>query len=408
MKRVIIVGAGVAGLVCAKTLQDAGVEVRILEKSDAPGGRVRTDRVGGYTLDRGFQVLFTAYPAARRLLPYENLNLRVFNPGAVVCQGTRRHILTDPLRDTAPTALVPAMLSNLVPLRDKLRTLRLSSELRALTIQAIADGPDETTAHYLRRKGFSDSFLDAFLRPFFGGIFLEKELATSARAFRFYWKMLAEGETALPALGMGEIAAQLAEGLDIIYNSALGSLLDIPKADAVVLATDAWQTAQWLDLPVTYAKVGVTTLYFTGDMPLTHSKKIILNANQHAWVNNIAPLTNVAPEYAPYGKHLIATSHLGGDSQESDETLYKWAMQDMARMFTNDTRALKALATYQPLAIYRIPYAQFTQPAGIFEQLPSNQTPLPNVFIAGELTGGSNLNAAMQSGESAARAILAL
>jgi phytoene dehydrogenase-like protein len=158
---------------------------------------------------------------------------------------------------------------------------------------------------------------------------------------------------------------------------------------------------------MTYAKSGVMTLYFTGDMPLLHSKKIILNANQHAWVNNIAPLTNIAPEYAPYGKHLIATSHLG-ISQEPDETLYAKAMQDMARMFTNDTRALKALATYQPLAVYRIPYAQFTQPAGIFEQLPSNQTPLPNVFIAGELTGGSNLNAAMQSGESAAWAILAL
>jgi phytoene dehydrogenase-like protein len=417
--KVIIVGAGLAGLTCGKMLQEAGIEVDVIEKSDGPGGRVRSDMVDGYTLDRGFQVLFTSYPAARRLLNYDNLHIQAFDPGAIVCQGTRRHVLTDPLRDTAPMALLPAMLSNLVPLADKFRTLRLSSELRSQTIQVIADGPDETTAHYLRRKGFSESYLDAFLRPFFGGIFLEKQLTTSARAFRFYWKMLSEGETALPKMGMGEIAKQLSSGLSIQYNTPVKSLLKSPKVgvitesgeeivgDLVVLATDAWQTVQWLEdkMPVTYTPVGVTTMYFAGDAPLTRSRKIILNANQNAWLSHIAPLTNICPEYAPVGKHLIAASHLGVPETDNP-TLYARAQNELRRLFTGDKRALATLETYKPLAIYRISHAQFAQPSGIYANLPSNHTRLPNVYLAGELTGGSSINAAMQSGEETARLIV--
>ena len=44
----------------------AGHQVSVLEADDDVGGRVRSDEQGGFTLDRGFQVLFTAYPAARR------------------------------------------------------------------------------------------------------------------------------------------------------------------------------------------------------------------------------------------------------------------------------------------------------------------------------------------------------
>jgi phytoene dehydrogenase-like protein len=417
--KVIIVGAGLAGLTCGKLLQEAGVEVTLFEKDDAPGGRVRTDTIDGYTLDRGFQVLFTAYPAARRHLDYEALALRSFDPGAVVCQGAHRHVLTDPLRDTSPMALLPAFLSNLVPLADKLRTLRLSSELRAVTVQSLNDGPDETTAHYLRRKGFSETFLDAFLRPFFGGIFLEKELTTSARAFRLYWKMLSEGNTALPARGMGSIATELAKGLTIHYQTPVTTLQkgretgittatgETYTADSIVLATDAWHTSQLLRLPMDYTPIGVTTLYFRGDAPLTHSKKIILNANQQARVNHIAPVTNIAPEYAPVGKHLIAASHLGvPPSDLLEATLFEKTLREVKQLFTGDKRAQEALATYQPLACYAIPHAQFRQPVGIYAELPGNCTENPNVFIAGELTKGSSINAAMQSGEDVAEMLL--
>ena len=64
--RVIIVGAGLAGLTCARVLAESGAAVTLFEASDGVGGRVRTDTVDGFLLDRGFQVYFTAYPISRR------------------------------------------------------------------------------------------------------------------------------------------------------------------------------------------------------------------------------------------------------------------------------------------------------------------------------------------------------
>jgi len=73
---VLIVGGGLAGLACARALQEKGVSFEILEASDGLGGRVRTDEVDGFLLDRGFQVLLTAYPEAQRVLNYPKLDLR--------------------------------------------------------------------------------------------------------------------------------------------------------------------------------------------------------------------------------------------------------------------------------------------------------------------------------------------
>ncbi|MGD2082621.1 MAG: FAD-dependent oxidoreductase, partial [Chromatiales bacterium] len=86
MKRadVLIVGAGLSGLACARELVRLGVEPLVLEAADAPGGRIRTDRLDGFLLDRGFQVLQTWYPEARHQLDYGALDLHPFAPGAVI------------------------------------------------------------------------------------------------------------------------------------------------------------------------------------------------------------------------------------------------------------------------------------------------------------------------------------
>jgi phytoene dehydrogenase-like protein len=57
---VVVVGAGLAGLACARRLTRAGVSTTVAEAGDGVGGRVRTDRVDGMLLDRGFQVHNTA------------------------------------------------------------------------------------------------------------------------------------------------------------------------------------------------------------------------------------------------------------------------------------------------------------------------------------------------------------
>src|SRR5579884_3841557 len=170
---ILIVGAGVAGLTCAKVLHDAGRQVLVLEAADQVGGRVRTDvHEEGYRLDRGFQVLFTSYPAASRHLNYEALKQRKFDPGAIIVKEGKRHEIADPRRD--PSHAVASLVNPLIPVGDKLRVLRLISQVSGLSTSEIfsgqdqPDGQDESTEAYLRRLGFTEEgFVDNFARPFY-------------------------------------------------------------------------------------------------------------------------------------------------------------------------------------------------------------------------------------------------
>src|SRR5918995_340430 len=163
--KVMIVGAGLAGLTCAKVLRERGAEVAVFEASDGVGGRVRTDERDGFLLDRGFQVYFTAYPVSRRHLDHEALNLRAFDPGAIVCRGRKKSILSDPLRD--PKALVPSLLSDAATFSDKLETLKLTAKSVVERAEAAGslDETDASSLEYLRGEGFSERIVDDFYRP---------------------------------------------------------------------------------------------------------------------------------------------------------------------------------------------------------------------------------------------------
>jgi phytoene dehydrogenase-like protein len=420
--KIIIIGAGVAGLVCGRTLLRAGHDVVLLEASDGVGGRVRSDVVNGFTLDRGFQVLFTAYPAAKRQLDYKRLDLKTFEPGAIIAQAARRNVLSDPLRD--PRSFFPAFISDIVPIADKIRTAKLAQEMMATSAHAIMHSRDETTEDFLQARGFSERYIDNFIRPFFGGVFLDNSLKTSSKAFQFDWKMLSEGETAVPARGMGQISAQLAEELQaedaILLNHRVSDLFwgnngrvtgvrlengTSLVADAVVVATAAPEAARLTGLPTPEGRQGTLCLYFAGTKPVFSGRKIALHANREAFVNNVAMLTNISPKLAPEGQHLLSTSVLGVPGGD-DRTLYARALSDINRMFAGDSAAAAALAGYRPLALYRIPYSQFAQPPGVYNDLPSNQTGTPGLYLAGEFTTASSINAAMRSGEKCAATIL--
>lgn len=420
--RVIIVGAGLAGLTCARRLQHQNIPALLLEAEDDVGGRVRSDQHAGFILDRGFQVLFDAYPAARRNLDLGALDLQPFDPGAIIYRDGRHVVLTDPLRDRSWADVVEAMTTTAMPFADKLRTVRLALVHYGAVEDQRAEPDQHSTLAYLRSQGLSESAIDLFYRPFFAGIFLLRDLSTTAAAFRFYLRMLTTGRTVLPAAGMGAITQQLAEPLRaaglIRCNERVATLLrDGPRvtgvrlasgeelhADAVVIATEAPAATRLAGIETPAGAVHATALYFAGLHRLPIGRKIVLNAAPDAFVNNAQMLSNVAPSYAPAGRHLLGVTVLGLPTMD-DRELVATTMRDLRRIFAPDPAALEALGAYYPLRIYRIRYAQFPQPAGLYQTLPGNRTDQPGLYAAAEWTEGSSINGAMLSGERCAAVV---
>src|SRR5215217_6358854 len=325
--RVIVVGAGLAGLTCAKVLSERGTEVVVFEASDGVGGRVRTDEKDGFLLDRGFQVYFTAYPIAGRHLDHATLNLKPFDLGAIVQRGHQESDLSDPLRDSE--AFLPSLLLNAAAFSDKLLTLKLAARSIPERMQSAGelDSADSSSLEYLRGKGFSERIIGNFYRLFFGGIFLDRSLSTSARVLRFTFKMLATGKTAVPARGMGEIPKQLATFLPtgaVRTSSPVSSLLrekdrivgveaagEEHEADAVVVATEAPAAGRLTGQTVPEGTVGQLCVYYIAD-DLGSGRKIILNAGDAGFVNNAVQISNVSPLYAPPGQRLLSVVALNG------------------------------------------------------------------------------------------------
>ena len=410
--KIVIVGAGLAGLTCAKVLSERGAEVAVFEASDDIGGRVRTDERDGFLLDRGFQVYFTSYPVARRHLDYGALDFRSFDPGAVVCRGPEKSVLSDPLRD--PKALVPSLLSDAATFRDKFLTL----DLAARSVQGGISAGDEngetdtSTLEYLRSSGLSERYIEYFFRPFYGGIFLNLRLTTSAHVLRFTLRMLATGRTVVPALGMGEIPRQLASRLTegaVRLTSPVDSLGrdgervvgvrvggEEHEADAVVVATDAPAAGTLTGEPVPEGSVGEVCIYYETD-GLGSGKKILLNAEDGAFVNNAVQMSNISERYAPPSRHLLSAVALTGLGLP-DKDLYRKGIEDLSRWYPG--------ADFRPLALYRIPYGQFAQPPGIRDRLPENKTRTPGLFLAGEYTEDASINGSILSGEKAAEAVI--
>lgn len=421
--KIVIVGAGLAGLVCGRTLQRAGHNVIILEASDGVGGRARSDKVKGFTLERGFQVLFTAYPAAKRQLDFKRLDLRYFDPGAIISKDGKRYVLSDPLRN--PTSLLSSALTPIITLKDKVKTGLLAVELLRKSIDQTIAGPDTTTEDFLRQKGFSDKYINNFVRPFFGGVWLDDSLTTSAKAFKFDFKMLGQGGTVLPSGGVSRIPEQIAEELltrqAIRLNTKVAELVrddtgrytgaklesgETVTGDVVVIATPAPEATRLTGLDtMPKGQTSTINLYYSGPAPLYKGKKLVLNANPRPFINNLVQITNVLPDHAPPGQHLLSCTVLGVPD-ESDEALYQKGLTELARIFRGDARAEAALPAYKPLALYRIPYSQFAQPPAIHPTLPDNRSGLPGLFFAAEFTEASSQNAAMISGEKAAKLIL--
>jgi len=334
---VVIVGAGLAGLSAARVIQQHGLSTIVLESSDDVGGRVRTDMVDGFQLDRGFQVMLTAYPEFKTQVDMRALDLRPFDPGALVWRNGKGHVVSDPFRK--PQTLATTALAPIGTVLDKAKIVLLRSRIMRRNPVSLLSGQDVSTDVALRAFGFSTKMINQFFRPLFGGIQLDPHLATSRRMFDVIFRSLSEGQSVLPSRGMQalpiQMASRLAEGT--IHLNCRVSTIDGAKvtlasgesitARAVVVATDGPTASSLLGIPtVESRKVGC--VYFSADTPPTREKLVVLDGTGNGPVLNVAVISNVAPSYAPADKHLIVAALPGvteGDLEAiSRQQLRSW------------------------------------------------------------------------------------
>jgi len=406
MKDVVIVGAGLAGLTCARRLQAGGADCVVLEGSDAVGGRVRTDMVEGFRLDRGFQVLLTAYPTAKKWLDFERLELKKFSAGARVwCDGTMRRV-GDPWRE--PGALWDTLRAPVGSLADKVRIGTLRAAARRGTMAELFARHETSALAALRAHGFSERMIERFMRPWLGGVLLDEKLETSSRMLEFVFRMFAEGDTALPAAGMQAIPEQLAAGLTpgtVRLNARVAAVAagevrlasgERIEARQIVVATEGAGAADLLPEVVGPAWRAVTAIYFAAKVSPLGEPTLMLNGTGQGRVNNVAVMSDVAPGYAPAGEALISVSVLG-ESGLDGALLERAVRAELSEWFGAGVTEWKALRSYQLRHALPVRWPLERRTAG---------TVRPGVWVAGDYLSTASIQGAMESGEGVAEAIL--
>ncbi len=407
---VIVVGAGLAGLNCARELVRLGRSVRVLDAADTVGGRIRTELHQGFRLDRGFQVLQTAYPEASTALDLSALDMRAFVPGALIRIDGRFHRIADPWRQ--PLTALTTLFSPVGTPADKMRMVLLRRQVLAASLDQLYARPETTTGARLRELGFSDAIIERFFRPFLAGVFFDPTLSVSSRAFEFCFRAFAAGDTAVPAAGMDAIPAQLAAALpaNTVRTSARVTTLNeggvtlesgerIP-AKVVVVATDGASTGRLLGDERIPGRRGTTCLYFAAGAPPVDEPILMLDATGRGPVNSLVVPTLLSRNYAPAGKSLIAVNVLGIPAQ-SDATLEAAVRLQLRDWFGGNVDGWHHLKTFR-----------------IADALPMQIPPVENprfhearradwLYVCGEYGNAPTINWALYSGRRAAEALVA-
>lgn len=400
---VVVVGAGLAGLACAHDLSTLGLRVRVLEASDRVGGRMRTDRVEGCVVDRGFQVFNTAYPQVRARLPLRALRLRAFTPGFLVHDGGRRLRFADPTR--TPRQALRGVTDRLAGPRD-LAALAALTGFDALAPAALVRRHSDTsTRQVLTAAGFTRGFVERFFRPFLSGVFLEEDLATSGRFFHLLWRSMARGTLCLPATGVGAVPELLASTLPpgtVALESPVTALTDegalledgrLVPARTVVVATDA-STAARLEPGLTVPSYRTVTTYYHLASRSPLREPTLVTDVRRRFVNSVV-LSEVHAGYAPHGYALIATSVLGDDREGREEA----TRTALAECYETDTAGwdlltVRTVAGALPAMEPGLPLSRRTRVAA-------------GRYVCGDHRATGSVQGALASGARAAREVAA-
>jgi protoporphyrinogen oxidase len=408
--RVAVVGAGLAGLNCAARLAGLGFSPSVYEASDGIGGRARTDSIDGFRLDRGFQVLLTAYPEAQRTFNYASLGLGEFVPGAQVRRGGSFAVFADPTRvpRSAPASLKPPVAG----VADLWRLYRMKRDLATSDPRKILGRTDLPALESLRQRGFSDSMIESFFRPFFGGVFIDPDLVTSSRLMEIYFRCFSGGSAALPRGGIGALAAQLADRLPkgtINLNSPVRRVdsdgLDLEDgrridAEAVVVATEESSAATLCGLEVSAADRSTTCLYFDAPESEIKGSWLILSPAGEGPINELAIPSSVAEGYAPPGRSLVSVSVVGEQCDRTD--LLGATRTQLAAWFGES-----AVAGWRHLRSYRIEQALPGFDPGRLRVDGLNPRLDSGVFVCGDHRETPSIQGALVSGRKAAAAVAA-
>lgn len=409
--RIIIIGAGLAGLACARALFRHGFSCTILDASDEIGGRVRTDRVDGFLLDRGFQVFLSGYPEATAVLDYSALRLQAFHPGALVRYAGRFHRVSDPFR--RPQDALATAMSSIGSLRDKLTVLKLRQDALHRQLSTRAGGEAQTTLEALQAYGFSSAMQERFFRPFLGGVFLDQSLSTPCGVFEQVWAAFSCGAIALPQEGMGAIARQLAEE---IPKSTIRLRASVARLDggcvvlasgerldsaAVVLATDYATAAALRGEPVpTDAGRRSLSLYFDAGAAPVRGPWLMINGDGQGPIGTASVLSEVSSAYAPAGRALIAVSLADQSTSDSPEWLpaVRRQLRDWFGRQAEDWRHLRTDCIDRALP----PLSVLAVQNGV-----GRPRIRPGLYHCGDYCASGTLHGALRSGRQAAEAILA-
>ena len=322
-KKVAIIGAGITGLYCAYLLEQQGFSVSVYDKNSQLGGRMRTQIIDGFLIDNGFHVMQTGYPLASSVFDYDVLGCKPFGYGTEVIEPSEKKIkhwkLLDPFRH--PIKSVVYGLKLFTSPMNLLKVGLLRIKLSRIDDAEIFTNSDKTTNQFLRDYGFSQSFIDRFFLPLFGGIFLENQLRTNQNMFKFVFKNMSRGSMVLPKDGIMAAPKSIADKLlttqihlnsevTILDHNTLALNEEKKNFDHIIKSFDSTHES---------TNRHVWTVYFSSINPPSNSKYIMLNSkvkDEQKIISHVAIPTNIQPSYSADNRSLIVATIIGEDSDK--------------------------------------------------------------------------------------------